>query len=125
MKKFFANEEPLGQHFGTSGPKTSGDYEIVGVVADAKYSDVRGAVRPMFFRPLSQMNTRLENPDAKMGENRSLYINSITVKFQGNPQDLEAMARRTLANINPDLTMFDFRALDAQVARGDGSQAER
>lgn len=116
VKKFFPNDEPLGQHFGTAGPKSSGDYEIVGVVADAKYTDVRGPVRPMYFRPLSQLNTHLESPEAKMGETRSLFANSITVRYAGNPGDLEPTVRRTLAKINPDLTVFDFRALDAQVA---------
>ena len=117
VKKFFPNEDPIGRHFGTSEQKYAGSYEIVGVIADAKYTDVRGPVRPMYFRPLSQLNTAMANdPDAKVGETRSLFINSITVRFQGNPQDLESMARRTLANINPDLTMFDFKSLDYQVA---------
>ncbi|HEY6182708.1 MAG TPA: ABC transporter permease, partial [Terriglobales bacterium] len=117
VKKFFPNEDPIGRHFGTSEQKYAGSYEIVGVIADAKYTDVRGPVRPMYFRPLSQLNTAMANdPDAKVGETRSLFINSITVRFQGNPQDLESMARRTSANINPDLTMFDFKSLDYQVA---------
>jgi len=49
------------------------------------------------------------------GESRSLFVNSITIQFDGNSQDLESMARRTLANINPDLTMMDFKALQHQV----------
>src|SRR6185369_12729843 len=39
-----------------------------------------------------------------------------TVRFAGNSEDLESMAHRTLTNINPDLTMFEFRTLDYQVA---------
>ena len=116
VKKFFPNEDPIGHHFGTD-QKFPGSYEIVGIVADAKYTDVRGPVRPMYFRPLTQLNTPvLSDPNDKIGETRSLFINSITVRYAGNAADLESMARRTLANINPDLTMFDFKSLDYQVA---------
>ncbi len=117
VKKFFPKEDPIGRHFGTYLDKYAGSYEIVGVIADAKYTDVRGPVRPMYFRPISQPNLAMfDDPNAKEGETRSLFINSMTLRFLGNPQDLESMARRTLASINPDLTMFDFKSLDYQVA---------
>jgi len=116
VKKFFPNQDPIGQHFGTFGQKYANSYEIVGVVADAKYNNPRSPVRPFFFRPITQQNAALTDPNAITGERRSLFINSVTVRFQGNPQDLESMARRTLASINPDLTMIDFRSLDYQVA---------
>jgi predicted permease len=116
VKKFFPNQDPIGQHFGTYDPKYAASYETVGVVADAKYNNPRDPIRAFFFRPISQQNTALTEPNAITGERRSLFINSITVRFQGNPRDLESMARRTLANINSDLTMIDFRSLDYQVA---------
>jgi len=116
VKKFFPNQDPIGQHFGTFGQKYANSYEIVGVVADAKYNNPRSPVRPFFFRPITQQNAALTDPNAITGERRSLFVNSVTVRFQGNPQDLESMARRTLASINPDLTMIDFRSLDYQVA---------
>lgn len=116
VKKFFPTQDPIGQHFGTFDQKYAASYEIVGVVADAKYNNPRDPVRPFFFRPITQQNTALTDPNAITGERRSLFINSIVLRFQGNPQDLESMARRTLANISPDLTMIDFRSLDYQVA---------
>jgi len=116
VKKFFPNEEPIGKHFGTFDQKYAGSYEIVGVVRDAKYTAVREPVRPMYFRPLTQWNTTFTEPSAITAETRSLFINSITVRFAGNSEDLESMAHRTLTNINPDLTMIEFRTLDYQVA---------
>ena len=57
-KKFFTNgEDPIGVHFGVSGVKSSGDFEIVGVVSDVKYNDVRHPTRAMYFRPLLQVHT--------------------------------------------------------------------
>jgi ABC-type antimicrobial peptide transport system permease subunit len=85
-------------------------------VADAKYNNPREAVRPMYFRPLTQELMGLGEANAIMAEGRSLYINSVTLHFQRPPQNLDAMVRRTLANINPNLTVQDLQSLDYQVA---------
>jgi ABC-type antimicrobial peptide transport system permease subunit len=45
-----------------------------------------------------------------------MFPNSVTVQFVGDASALESLARRTLANINPDLTIEDFKSLDYQVA---------
>ena len=116
VKKFFPKEDPIGHHFGTMDQKYAGDYEIVGIVADAKYNNPREEFRPMYFRPLSQFNTTFKERRMMTAESRSLFPNSITVQFVGEAAALESMARRTLANINPDLTLEDFKSLDYQVA---------
>ncbi len=36
-RRFFPNEDPIGQHLGMTDVSHSGDYEIVGIVEDAKY----------------------------------------------------------------------------------------
>jgi ABC-type antimicrobial peptide transport system permease subunit len=116
VKKFFPKEDPIGRHFGTSGQESASDYEIVGIVADAKYNSPRDPYRPFYFRPITQLNKTYKRPSAIMGENRSIYPNSITVQYVGDTASLESTARRTLANINPDLTMVSFKSLDYQVA---------
>ena len=116
VKKFFAREDPIGRHFGTFDQKYANNYEIVGIVADAKYNDPRDEFRPMYFRPMSQLNRSLTEPNSFMAENRSIYPNSITVQFAGDAASLESVARRTLTNINPDLTIVSFKSLDYQVA---------
>ena len=70
----------------------------------------------MYFRPLTQQMTGLTEPNFVMAEGRSLYINSVTMRFERPPQDLDAMVRRTLQNINPNLTVIDLHSLDYQVA---------
>jgi predicted permease len=116
VKKFFPKEDPMGRHFGNMDQKYAGDYEIVGIVADAKYNNPRGEFRPMYFRPLTQFNQTFKEQQMAIAESRSLFPNSITVQFVGDAAALESMARRTLANINPDLTMVAFKSLDYQVA---------
>ena len=45
-----------------------------------------------------------------------MFINSVTMHFRSLPQNLDAMVRRTLQNINPNLTVIDLHSLDYQVA---------
>jgi predicted permease len=116
VKKFFPKEDPMGRHFGIFDQKYSASFEIVGIVADAKYNNPRSEVRPMYFRPLTQELTGLTEANAMMAEGRSLFINSVTLHFQRPPQNLDAMVRRTLANINPNLTVQELQSLDYQVA---------
>jgi predicted permease len=116
VKKFFPKEDPIGRHFGDFDQKFASMFEIVGIVADAKYNNPRDQVRPMYFRPLTQQITGLTEPNFIMAEGRSLYINSVTLHFQRPPQNLDAIVRRTLANINPNLTVIDLHSLDYQIA---------
>lgn len=116
VKKFFPKEDPIGHHFGTFDQKYAGNYEIIGVVANAKYNNPKDDYRPMYFRPLTQLNTTITENMFMIAESCSMFPDSITVQFAGEPSALESLARRTLANINPDLTVNRFSALDYQVA---------
>jgi len=116
VKKFFPTEDPIGHHFGTNGPASASNYEIVGIVADAKYNNPREPVRPMYFRPMTQLNTSLKDRSAITGETRSIFPNSITLRYAGDAASLEPLVRRTLSNINPNLTIIDFSTLDYQVS---------
>ena len=121
VRKFFPTEDPIGRHFGVFDRKYAGAFEIVGIVADAKYTNPRDEVRPMYFRPLTQQLEGITEANALMAESRSLYINSVTLRFARPPQNLDAMMRRTLADIDPNLTVIDLRSLDYQV-RGNFNQ---
>ena len=116
VKRFFPNEDPMGRHFGVFDQKYAGDFEIVGIVADAKYSNPREPVRSMYFRPMSQLNTHIQEHSAITAETRSIFPNSITLRYAGDAGSLEPLVRRTLAKINPNLTVIDFHSLDYQVA---------
>jgi predicted permease len=115
VKKFFPKEDPIGRHFGVFELKFAGTFEIVGVVADAKYTNPRSDVRPMYFRPLNQQLVVTEANEV-MAEGRSLYINSITLHFKQPPPNVDSLVRRTLADIDPNLTVIDLHSLDYQVA---------
>jgi predicted permease len=53
-RKFNLGDNPVGKRFGLGGPNAKPDIEIVGVVQDAKYSDVKRVVPPQYFLPYRQ-----------------------------------------------------------------------
>ena len=122
VKKFLPNEDPIGRHFGIFEHRFAGTFEIVGVVADAKYSEPRQKIKPMYFRPLTQQLEGVTQANDVMAEQRSLYINSITLLFKSPPQNVDAMVRRTLADVDPNLTVIDLRSLDDQIGENLGQE---
>jgi len=115
-KKYFPNEDPVGRHFGVYDREDFGAYEIVGVVANAKYRQPREEAQAMFFAPLSQWQRKLKNPTFINLETQTHYITSIVMSFRGAPQNLEAALRGALAHVDPNLTILDLRSLDQQLA---------
>jgi len=115
VKRFYPNEDPMGKHFGPDFPQYSNTYEIVGVFEDFKMNNPRGPVRPVFLRPLAQS---LSFNDANMMriENQSLFMSTILLNFSAPPQGVDALVRRTLGDIDPNLTVTDLRPFEAQVA---------
>jgi macrolide transport system ATP-binding/permease protein len=111
VKKFFPKgDDPLGMHFGLSGTKSSSEIEIVGVVSDVKYVDPRNAARAMYFRPLLQRAPISDGLDG-----RSFFVGAITLQTKGAVEGLESQVRRTLAGINPNLTVVRFETFADQV----------
>jgi macrolide transport system ATP-binding/permease protein len=112
---FFPNQDPIGKHFGLVSPKNSGAFEIAGVFADFKMNDPRGEVTPLFLRPLTQEYAGYSDPEAISDEKSSMFVGSAIIQFARPQQDAEATIRRTLAGIDPNLTVVDLRSFDAQV----------
>jgi predicted permease len=49
-RRYFANENPLGRHFGWDKEKAT-EFEIVGIAGDTKYDDLRKVVEPTIYLP--------------------------------------------------------------------------
>lgn len=56
VKKFNLGRDAVGKRMSTDGPEKL-DIEIVGVVRDAKYAEVKQKIPPMFFTPYVQDST--------------------------------------------------------------------
>jgi macrolide transport system ATP-binding/permease protein len=114
VKKFFSpGENPIGQHFGDPGTNGTGDFEIVGVVEDTTYTNVRWKNHAMYFLPITQRQASDKQPT---DEDIELYAGTIVLETAQPMNDLEAIARKTLVTINPNLTVVKFQTFDQQIA---------
>jgi predicted permease len=116
VKRFFPKQDPIGQHFGIDFPQYSGSWEIVGVFADFKLNNPRDEVHPIYLRPLAQPFPGYKEPEMSTTETQSMFIDSMVLSFNTPQQNADALIRRTLAGIDPNLTVGDLRTLDTQVA---------
>jgi macrolide transport system ATP-binding/permease protein len=113
VKKLLQNRNPIGQHFGSPGPDSTGDFEIVGVVEDTTYTTPRWKDHAMYFVPAMQRAPSDKNP---IEGDQSLYAGAIVLETMRPMNDLESQVRSTLAGINPNLTVMKFQTFDQQIA---------
>jgi predicted permease len=116
VKQFFPKQDVIGRHFGIDMVPYNSAFEIVGVFKDFKINNANEEIRPVFLRPVTQQFMGYKEAAMISGEVQSMFIDSILLRFNRPQQDVEAMVRRTLAGIDPNLTVDDLRSLDAQVA---------
>jgi predicted permease len=107
-RRFFPNGNPIGQRFGMWDVSHSGDYEIVGIVEDAKYQDTRGPAYATFFLSLLQ---------AAPGDPFRGWVSAIELHVAGRPENLEPAVRKTLADVDPNLPILSMMSFGEQVAR--------
>ena len=118
VKRFFkSGEEPLDQHFGLDLPENAGTFRIVGVVRDAKFAGwgLNRPALPMFFVPLAQ-NVDYKQDLLKRVELRSHFIGGIMLVTNTPPGVLEPLLTRTLAEVDPNLTITSVRTMQQQIA---------
>jgi predicted permease len=77
------------------------DLEIVGVVQNAKYSEVKDVVPPVFYLPYRQ--------DDELG------FNNFYVRAEGDPGGLVASIRATVQALDPNLPIEQLQTMDLQV----------
>ncbi len=118
VRTFFPNGDPVGQHFGFSPPGHSGDFEIVGVVKDARYRSPMDDYKqnPMFFVPYFQ-SVHYDLANYTLMDTHSEYATMIEIHYQGSQQEIGPQVRRVLADIDPNLGIIDMHSFGEQVIR--------
>ncbi|MEN3339997.1 MAG: putative transport system permease protein [Acidobacteriota bacterium] len=101
-RKFNLGRNAVGKHIGTGEDKTKLDTEIVGVVQNAKYSDVKGTVPPLFFRPYRQA----ENGVGSM---------NFYVRAAGDPAPVLRSVPAAIARLDPTLPVEDLKTMPQQI----------
>jgi predicted permease len=100
-KKYFPNENPVGQRYGSS-VENSSQLEIIGVLRDAKYNSVREPAPPTMYVPYLQAR-----PSSAV----------IEVRTAGDPASVTGGVREAVRQIEPNLPMMDVSTQLEQVER--------
>ena len=98
VRTFFPNESPLGLRLGTTAEQ-SRQFEVVGVLRDAKYDSVRGEIPPTMYVP------HLQARPATM----------FHVRTVGDPATVIGAIREAVRQMNPDLPMLDVATQAEQI----------
>ncbi|MFI5179676.1 MAG: ADOP family duplicated permease, partial [Vicinamibacterales bacterium] len=121
---FFPNEDPVGRHLGLgTEPGHAMDYEIVGIVDDAKYVAADEPAWRTFFIPLLQTVPYQAEGLVSM-QARSLFIRDIEIRAAdaGRVDGISGDVRRALAAIDPNLTVTSILTFDEQLKRNFNQQ---
>jgi predicted permease len=96
VRLYLGDRTPLGLHFGGTGAKDP-QSEIVGIVGDTKYDELRKEIEPIAYTPLKGGGAHFE------------------VRTAGNPSLLIPAVRSTVSELANDLPLFDVRTQSEQI----------
>jgi len=124
VRRFFKDQNPIGQHFGIGNIRYAATYEIVGVVNDMRYMtyEYKDPVQPMFWVPESQ-TVQYDDPAYAAGEISSHYLGNIVIWAPGSPPGMEERVRKALAGIDPNLVIYSIDPY-ARVVANDFQQED-
>jgi predicted permease len=100
-KKFNLGNDAVGKRIGTGGPSDKLDTEIVGLVKDAKYSEVKDTIPPLFFRPYRQ--------------NERVGSLNFYVRTSGAPEQIIQTIQRLVSSVDSNLPLENLRTMEQQV----------
>ncbi len=102
-QRFFAGRNPVGMHlgFGTD-PGTHTDMEIIGVVKDIKYTNLRDEIPIQAYVPY--MN--------------SPYLGGMTIyaRTAGEPNQLMSSVRAKMRELDSNVPIYAMRTMDEQIS---------
>jgi predicted permease len=103
-KHYFGTSNPIGRRVGFGAdPNTPTPIEIIGVVRDAKYTDVRDEVQKQLFYPYLE------------GSRPGGF--TVYLRTRRPAVEMFAAARRTVQQLDPNMPVHATRTLERQVAQ--------
>lgn len=101
-RKYFPNEEPLGQSITIAMKNENVPTEIVGIVADVKHAQLDKDAEPMSYWPIAE-----------------LPYNSMTfvLRTKGEPLATAAAARNVIQTLDPQQPVADVRTLESMLGK--------
>jgi predicted permease len=107
----FPSRDPLGQFVSAQGVKSAVKYEVIGVVGDAKYEDLRSAALATAYAAMSQ-------DDGRWGGSYNAVV-----RTDGSPAPLVGAARALINQMNPEIPAPTMTSMSSLI--DDRLSAER
>lgn len=103
VKKFFSGQNSIGRRYRPASSNKLGDpVEIIGVVQDAKYLNLREDIPPTAYLAASQ--------NARTNESTTFEVRAVA----GSPTSLISSVKSSITEVNPDVVL-QFNTLAAQI----------
>jgi putative ABC transport system permease protein len=99
-RRFFPNEDPLGQKFVSFVGRERRESEIIGIVGDVRHRGLDNAARPEFYR------AQLQAPVEFM---------TFAVQAQGDPLGIVAAVKNEIWTANKDLAVTNVRTMEEVI----------
>ena len=102
-KRYFAGRNPIGRHIGFGmDPGTKTDMEIIGVVKDIKYTNLRDEIPEQAYVPYLS----------------SRYVTGMTVYLRTalDPDQLFAAVRAKVRELDPNVPVYSMRTTEEQIS---------
>ncbi len=109
-ESYFHGENPIGRR-ATFEEDDKSDFEIVGVIGDAKYDSAKAKADRTVYRPILQV------------QDQQTFNNVFELRTGGEPLNLAAEVRAAIAQVNDKLTVLNVNSLRVQT--DDALQQER
>lgn len=103
INQYLPNQNPIGRRFRLGSPFREPAVEIVGVVPDSKYYDIRENAKPMAYFSAWQTS------------GREAYVGEILIRTSRNPADVAGEVRRALNDFDARLPVLRVTSLGEQV----------
>jgi predicted permease len=101
---FFPHGDAIGHRFTVADPSVKGEWEIAGIVRDAKYSNPRNEKpQRMIYLPVMQLTD----------DDNYAYV--IELRTAGDPVKVTTAVRAALAEIDPNLPILQVKTITQQV----------
>jgi predicted permease len=102
VRKYFKNGVPIGKHFGVGNdPGTKTDIEIIGVVNDARYENMREEIPETVY---------LCDPQ------RQFFAGTIYLQTEGDPRSAFGPVRTVMRDLDPNLPITNLKTFEQQIS---------
>jgi predicted permease len=98
---FWPGQNPIGRRFAANSRQPEGAVEVIGVVRDAKFANLRGDVPRFFYIPILQ---------AEVIDTMTFYV-----RTRAGVGDPFGAVRQTVQRLDPCLPVLDMKSMEQQV----------